>query len=151
MVDPIPSNYPRVSVSLCVDGGAEAIDFYTKILGATERLRMDHGGKIGHAELTIGDSLIMVNDEYPEMDIVGPKIVGGTPVTLTVYVEDVDTAFAAALDAGATELRAVENQFYGDRSGQLLDPWGHRWNIASHVEDVDPAEIERRAAQMAEG
>jgi PhnB protein len=151
MVDPIPSNYPRVCVSLCVDGGAEAIDFYMKVLGATERMRMDHDGKVGHAELTIGESVIMINDEYPEMDIVSPKTIGGTPVTLTVYVDDADTTFAAAIAAGATELRAVEDQFYGDRSGQFLDPWGHRWNVASHIEDLDLAEIERRAAQMAEG
>jgi PhnB protein len=151
MVDPIPSNYPRVSVSLCVDGGAEAIDFYMKVLGATERMRMDHDGKVGHAELMIGDSVIMINDEYPEMDIVSPKTIGGTPVVLTVYVDDADATFAAALAAGATELRPVEDQFYGDRSGQFLDPWGHRWNVASHIEDLDLAEIERRAAQMAEG
>ena len=104
------------------------------------------GGKIGHAELEIGDSLIMLADEDVERDIRGPKAVGGTPVTMSVYVEDVDDVFERALNAGATALSPVEDQFYGDRSGQFEDPFGHRWNVATHVEDVSPDEMARRVA-----
>lgn len=151
-VNPIPDNYPRVSPYLQIDGAAAAIDFYTEVFGAKERGRMGGpDGKIGHAELEVGDSLIMLADEYPDMDIVGPKTIGGTPVTISIYVEDVDAVFAKALAKGATETRPIENQFYGDRSGQFLDPWGHRWSVASHVEDVPPDEMERRAAAMAQG
>jgi PhnB protein len=145
-VKPFPADYPRVIASLSIDGASDAIDFYADVLGATERMRMDApDGRIGHAELQIGESVIMLADEYPEMGYVGPKKVGGTPVTLIVYVEDVDDAFARALAGGATEVRAVENQFYGDRSGQFEDPWGHRWNVATHVEDVSPDEMAKRA------
>ena len=148
-VDPIPTNYPRVTAYLSIDGATEAIDFYRDILGATERGRMPGpDGKIGHAELEIGSSLIMLSDSFPDMGAPTPKALGGSPVTLMVYVEDVDDAFQRAIEEGAKELRAVENQFYGDRSGQFEDPFGHRWNVASHVEDVPPDEMERRAAQM---
>jgi PhnB protein len=151
-VDPIPAGYPRLNPYLAVAGAAEAIVFYTKVLGATERMRMGGpDGKIGHAELQLGDSVLMLADEYPEMEVLGPKSVGGTPVTLSLYVEDVDATFAAAIAEGARELRAVEDQFYGDRSGQFEDPWGHRWSVQTHVEDVPPDEMERRAAAMGEG
>jgi PhnB protein len=147
-VKPIPDGYPQVSPYLIVDRAKAAIDFYVQVLGATERMRMDGpDGKIGHAELQLGDSVIMLADEMPEMDIKGPKTVGGSPVTLSVYVEDVDATFDKAIKAGATSVRAVENQFYGDRNGQFEDPFGHRWSIASHVEDVPPEEMEKRAAQ----
>jgi PhnB protein len=147
-----PEGYPSVSPYLCVDGAAAAIEFYGKVLGARERMRMgEPAGRIGHAELEIGDSIVMLSDEFPEMNMRGPKSIGGTPVTLSVYVDDVDATFATAISAGATELRAVEDQFYGDRSGQFLDPWGHRWSIATHVEDVAPDEMERRAAKMMSG
>ena len=117
------------------------------MLGATERTRMAQpDGRIGHAELAIGDSVIMLSDEYPEMGIMGPKRLGGTPVTLSVYVPDVDATYRRALGAGATSVRAVEDQFYGDRSGQFLDPFGHRWSVATHIEDVPPEEMARRAA-----
>lgn len=149
MVKPIPDNYPQVSASLAVEGAAAAIEFYTTVLGATERMRMDMpDGRVGHAELTIGSSLFMVSDEFPEMDVRGPRAVGGTPVTLNVYVDDVDDTFAKALDLGATQLREVTDQFYGDRSGQFEDPFGHRWSVATHVEDVAPEEMERRMAAM---
>jgi PhnB protein len=148
MVKPIPDGYPRVSPSLSIDGAAAAIDFYKEVFGATERMRMDDGGRIGHAELQIGDSVIMLADEYPEMGIVGPKKVGGTPVFLSVYVEDVDATFAKAIELGATELRAVQDQFYGDRSGNFEDPWGHRWGVATHVEDVSEEEMTRRMEAM---
>jgi PhnB protein len=151
-VQPIPDGYPRVSPYLIVSGASDAIGFYTKVLGATERMRMaGPDGKVGHAELQIGDSVIMLADEFPEMGAVGPRTVGGSPVTIGVYVDDVDATFAAAIAAGAKELRAVENQFYGDRSGQFEDPFGHRWNVATHVEDVSPEEMARRAAEMAPG
>ena len=151
-VKPIPDGYPRVSPYLVVDGAAQAIDFYTQVLGATERMRMGGpDGKIGHAELEFGDSVVMLADEYPDMGYVGPKAVGGTPVTIGVYVEDVDKTFDAAVKAGAKALRPVEDQFYGDRSGQIEDPFGHRWSIQTHVEDVPPDEMQKRAAAMGGG
>lgn len=106
-------------------------------------------GKIGHAELQIGESIIMLADDHPEMNVRGPKAVGGTPVAISVYVEDVDAVFEVAVEAGAKELRPLENQFYGDRSGMFEDPFGHHWSVATHVEDVPPDEMEKRAAAMA--
>jgi PhnB protein len=151
-VKPIPEGYPQVTPYLHVDGASAAIDFYGKVFGANERFRMDGPeGTIGHAELELGDSIIMVSDEFPDRDVRGPKSVGGTPVTISVYVEDVDSVFEAAMEGGATELRPVENQFYGDRTGQFEDPFGHRWSIASHVEDVPPDEMEKRAAEAMSG
>jgi PhnB protein len=149
-VNPIPEGYPRVSPYLIVDGAAAAIEFYSSVLGATERMRMpDRNDKIGHAEVQIGDSVVMLADEYPEMGLRGPKSLGGSPVTISVYVEDVDDVFDRAVKAGATPLRAVKDEFYGDRSGQFEDPFGHRWSVASHVEDVPPEEMAERAAQAA--
>jgi PhnB protein len=117
-----------------------------------ERLRLaGPGGRVGHAELTFGDSLVMLSDEFPDMGVAGPSTVGGTPVTLSLYVEDVDATFEEALQAGATALRPVEDQFYGDRSGQFLDPFGHRWNVATHIEDVTPDEMASRSAKMLGG
>ena len=148
-VKPIPDDYPRVTPYLCVDGAAAAIDFMIEVFDATERMRISApGGMIGHAEVSIGDSLIMVSDEYPEMDVVGPKTIGGTAVTLSVYVEDADTTYAKAVAAGATAERPVETHFYGDRSGMFVDPFGHRWNVSTHVEEVDPDEMARRSAEM---
>jgi PhnB protein len=145
-VKPIPDGYPRVTPYLHVDGASEAIDFYSRVFGATERMRMPSpGGKVGHAELAIGDSLIMLADEFPEMGVLGPKAIGGTPVTISLYVEDVDDVFDRAIGAGASSLRAVEDQFYGDRAGQFEDPFGHRWSVATHVEDVPPDEMAERA------
>ena len=146
-VNPFPEGYPRVTPYLTVDGADAAIAFYTKVLGATERMRMPGpDGKLGHAEIEVGDSIIMLSDEWPDMNVRSPKSIGGTAVTIHVYVEDADAAFESAVAEGAKELRAVENQFYGDRSGQFEDPWGHRWNVATHVEDVPPDEMEKRAA-----
>jgi PhnB protein len=147
-VKPTPDGYPRVTPYLQVDGASAAIDFYTKVFGATERMRMPSpGGKVGHAELEIGDSLIMLADEFPEMGVLGPKTIGGTPVTISLYVEDVDDVFERAIAEGAVSVRGVENQFYGDRAGQLEDPFGHRWSVATHVEDVPPDEMAKRAAE----
>lgn len=152
-VKPIPDGYPRVIPYLSVDGASRAIDFYTSVFGAKERVRMDApGGKIGHAELEIGDSVVMLADAFPEMGGQTPKSIGGTPVTVMVYVEDVDDVFARAIGAGATSDRPVENQFYGDRAGQFEDPFGHKWFVATHVEDVEPEEMAKRAAAaMGEG
>ena len=150
MTNPIPEGYPRVTPYLIVDDGAAAIDFYTSVLGATERMRM--GGpddKVGHAELEIGDSVIMLADEHPEIGAHGPKTVAGTPVSLHVYVKDVDEVFRRAIDAGARSLQSVEDRFYGDRLGAFEDPFGHHWNVASHVEDVPPDEMSKRAEQAA--
>lgn len=151
MVDWKADNYPMVSVALAIDGAAAAIEFYKDVLGAVERVRYEHGGKVGHAELAFGESLVMVSDEYPDMGVLGPKAIGGTPATLSVYVPDADAAYAAALEAGATAVRPVEDHFYGDRSGQFLDPWGHRWNVATHVADVDSEELERGAMEAMGG
>jgi PhnB protein len=146
MVKPIPEGYPRVTPYLYVDGAADAIVYYCDVLGATERMRMaGPDGKVGHAEVQIGDSVVMLADEYPDMGVRGPRTIGGTPVALHVYVEDVDTVFERALKAGGKELRPVEDKFYGDRSGMFEDPFGHHWSVASHVEDVPPDEMMERA------
>jgi PhnB protein len=151
-VDPIPQGYPQVIPMLAVDGAAAAIDFYCKVLDATLRLRMDGpGDKVGHAELQIGTGVVMLADEFPEMDHRGPKSVGGTPVSIMVYVEDVDAVFQRALDNGARQVQPLEDKFYGDRSGTFEDPWGHRWDVATHVEDVPEDEMMRRAAEFNAG
>jgi PhnB protein len=152
MAKPIPDEYPQVMPYLIVDGASEAIKFYQGVFGATERMRIEGpDGKLGHAELQIGKAVIMLADENPGMNIEGPRSVGGTPVTIHVYLEDADAAFERAVQAGAKPLRAVEDQFYGDRSGQFEDPYGHRWNIATHVEDVSEDEMLRRAAEIGGG
>ena len=147
-VKPIPDGYPRVTPYLHVDGATRAIEFYSTVFGATERMRMPApGGRIGHAELQIGDTRIMLNDEFPDRKNFGPKSLGGTPFGLIVYTPDVDSAFKQAIAAGATEKMPVENQFWGDRMGTLTDPFGHSWSIATHVEDVPPEQFEERMAQ----
>jgi PhnB protein len=147
-VKPIPYGYPQVIPYLAVDGAAAAIDFYGKVFGATERARMSMpDGKVSHAELQLGDSVVMLADEFPEMGARSPKTVGGTPVTISVYVEDVDSVVDRAVQAGATILRPVEDQFYGDRLGQFEDPFGHHWSVATRIEDVSPEEMNKRAAQ----
>ena len=145
-VKPSPDGYPRVIPYLVVDGAAKALDFYTTVLDAKETVRMDGpDGKVGHAEVTIGDSVVMLADEFPEMGAIGPKTVGGSPVSLLVYVDDVEATFAKALKHGAKELDPLEDKFYGDRMGTFEDPFGHKWNVATHVEDVPPEEMEKRA------
>ncbi|THV41700.1 VOC family protein [Glycomyces buryatensis] len=144
-VQPIPTDSPRVMPYLFIDGATDAIEFYKSVLGAEERMRMEApGGKVGHAELKLGESVVMMADEFPDMGAIGPKNVGGTSVMLHVYVEDVDAVFASALASGAKQLQEVKNEFYGDRIGTFEDPWGHRWSVASHVEDVPPEEMQRR-------
>jgi len=150
-VKAIPDGYHSVTPYLIIDGAGTAIDFYKKAFGATEMFRMAQpDGRIGHAEIRIGDSQIMLADEYPEMDYLGPAKRGGSSVSLLVYVNDVDATFKQAIDAGAKEQRPVENKFYGDRMGTLEDPFGHVWHIGTHVEDVSAAEMEKRQAAMPE-
>lgn len=145
-VKPIPDGYPTITPYLIVRGAAAAIDFYRTAFGAVERLRMDApGGTIGHAELLIGGGLVMLADEMPEMGWSSPAAMGGTPVSLHLYVEDVDAVVGRALAAGATLSRPVADQFYGDRQGTVVDPFGHVWSISTHIEDVSPEEIRRRA------
>jgi PhnB protein len=142
---PVPDGYHTVTPYLIVKGAAEAIDFYCRALGATERMRLSSpDGKVGHAELQIGDSVVMLADEFPQMGALGPKSIGGSPVGLAVYVEDVDSRFERAVAAGAKVVRPVQDQFYGDRSGTFEDPFGHKWTFATHIEDVPPEEITRR-------
>ena len=144
-VQPIPDGYHSVTPYLIVKDAAKALDFYAKAFGAEELMRFPGpGGKVMHAEIKIGDSPIMLADEFPEMGHLGPSSRGGTTVSLMVYVRDVDAAFDKAVKAGGTVVRPVKNQFYGDRSGTLNDPFGHQWTISTHVEDVTPEEMQRR-------
>lgn len=148
MVDPIPAGYHSVTPYLVVDDGAAAMEFYKQAFGAEEVLRMPMGDRIGHAEIKIGDSHVMLADEWPDMDHLGPRSRGGTTVSLLIYVPDVDAAFARAIEAGGREDSAVADQFYGDRAGTLTDPFGHQWTLATHVEDVSIEECRRRLDEM---
>src|SRR3712207_6742438 len=151
-VKPIPDGYPRVTPYLIVEGGEAALEFYGRIFGARERMRMPAPeGKIGHAEIEIGDSVVMLADESPDMGALSPTTIGGSPVTLSIYVEDVDAVFEAALEAGATSVRPIENQFYGDRIGQFEDPFGHRWHVATPVEGGPPDEMGKRMGEAMGG
>jgi PhnB protein len=142
-----PEGYHSVTPYLVCDGAAQAIEFYAKAFGATELFRLPMGDKVGHAEIMIGDSHVMLSDEWPDMNLRGPKARGGPTASLMVYVDDVDAMFARAVTAGAAVESAVANQFWGDRTGTLVDPFGHRWMLATHVEEVPPEEMERRMAQ----
>lgn len=148
-VKPIPDAYHRVTPYLVVEGAAKAIEFYTKVFGAKEQMRMPApGGKIGHAELKIGDSVVMLADANPQMGYKSPGALGGSPISLLLYVENADDSVKRAVAAGAKVVRPVENQFYGDRMGGIEDPFGHQWYVATHVEDVSPEEMKRRMAAM---
>jgi PhnB protein len=143
---PIPDGYRTATPYLIVKGAADAIEFYKRAFGATEMLRMaDPQGRVGHAEIKIGDSVIMLADEHPPMGYRSPRSLGGSSVSILLYLEDVDGVFERAVKAGAKAQRPVMDQFYGDRSGTLEDPFGHVWTIATHVEDVEPEEMKRRA------
>ena len=145
----IPEGYHSVTPYLTMSDAARAIEFYKEVFGAKEIMRMDApGGKIGHAEIKIGDSHVMLADECPEMGERSPQTVGGSPVSLLLYVEDVDAVAETAVAAGAKLLEPLEDKFYGDRMGKLEDPFGHVWAIATHKEDVSPEEMEKRAAAM---
>lgn len=146
MTKPIPDGYRSVNLILTVDDGAKAIDFYKKAFGAKEISRLPMGDKIGHAELEIGDTRFMLNDEFPDHGNLGPNARGGASVGLIIYTDNVDSAFRQALDAGGTEIMPVADHFWGDRMGTITDPFGHKWSIATHVEDVPPEEFADRMA-----
>ena len=151
-VKPIPDGYHSVTPYLIIKGAADALEFYKKAFGATELFRMAQpDGRIGHAEIQIGDSRIMLADEYPEMTYVSPTTLGGSSVSIMLYVEDVDSVFKQAVAAGASEQRPLEDKFYGDRTGSLVDPFGHVWHVGTHKEDVTPEEMEKRLAAGAHG
>lgn len=144
-VRPVPEGYSTVTPYLIVAGAAGAIDFYTRVFNAKELMRFaGPEGTIGHAEIQIGDSRIMLADEHPQMGYRSPKALGGSATSIMLYVEDVDRVFKRAVDAGAKTHQELKDQFYGDRSGTVIDPFGHVWTIATHVEDVSPEEMQRR-------
>lgn len=148
-VERIPDECNRVIAYLAVGDAARAIEFYRQVFDADERVRLTTpAGLIGHAELAIGSSLFMLADEAPQMDHLGPRSIGGTPITMTVYVEDVDETYERAMARGAAPIRKPEDQFYGDRAGTFEDPFGHRWAVMTHIEDVAPDEMRRRADQV---
>jgi PhnB protein len=145
-VKPVPDGYHTATPYLIVSDAARALEFYQRAFGAKELMRFAApDGKIGHAEIKIGDSVIMLADEFPQMGYRGPKALGGSPVSILIYIDDVDARFARALAAGAVQTQPVEDKFYGDRSGTLVDPFGHVWTLSTHVEDVPPDELARRA------
>lgn len=146
-VKPIPDGYHNVTAYLIIKGAAAAIDFYKEVFGAVEVMRMPQpDGRIGHAELKFGDSFVMLADEFPEMSIVGPQTLGNTTIGLMLYVDDVDKVVERAVARGAKIKKPIETQVYGDRNATLEDPFGHKWTVAVHVEDVTPEEMERRMA-----
>lgn len=150
-VKPIPEGYHTATPYLITNNAESAIEFYKKAFGATEKMRLkdkDASGKIMHAEIMIGASTLMIADEFPDMNALSPQSLGGSPVSIHLYVEDVDAMFNQAVAAGAKVCRAVEDQFYGDRSGTLTDPFGHTWMIATHKEDVSLEEVEKRFAAL---
>ncbi|MFO0979196.1 MAG: VOC family protein [Planctomycetaceae bacterium] len=150
-VKAIPEGYHSVTPYLLVRGAQEAMAFYAKVFDAKEIMKLvGSDGRVGHAEISIGTSRVMLADEHPEMDFLGPQSRNGTTVTILLYVENVDEVFDRAIEAGATELRPLCDQFYGDRSGTLTDPWGHIWTIATHIEDVSKEEMDRRFREMFE-
>jgi PhnB protein len=141
----IPDGYHGATPYLCIKDAAKALEFYKKAFGATELMRMgEPGGKIGHAEIKIGEAIIMLADEFPDYGYLSPQSLGGTPVSMMIYVEDVDGFVNKAVSAGVKVLRPVEDQFYGDRSAHLEDPFGHKWHFATHIEDVRPEEMKKR-------
>jgi PhnB protein len=149
--NPIPDGYPRVTPSLIVRGAAKAIEFYGEVFQATERMRYPGpGGTVAHAEIQIGDSVVIVEDEFPDRGTKAPPAEGldGSPSFLFIYVDNVDAVIERAVKLGAKLQRPPENQFYGDRDGYIIDPFGHGWTIATHVEDVSEEELMRRMAQM---
>lgn len=144
MAKPIPEGYHSVTPYLIVDDAAGAIEFYKKAFGAEEKYRLPMGDRIGHAEIKIGDSFVMLADEFPDMGHLSPKSRGGATSSIVLYVNDVDTAFPKAIEAGATQDRPIEDQFWGDRMGSLTDPFGHKWSLATHTEDVPESELDAR-------
>jgi PhnB protein len=148
-VKSIPEGYEAAIPYLCVKNGSDVIDFYRRAFGAIEKYRIaDPSGKIGHAEIRIGDAVLLLADEYPEMGALSPQSIGGSPLAIQLYVEDVDAVAERAIAAGAKELRPVEDQFYGERAGQLEDPFGHKWRLSTRKENVSVDEIQLRAAKL---
>ena len=146
-VKPKPDGYSTVTPYLYIKGATAAIDYYKKVFGAQEIMRLEApGGMIGHAELKIGDSIIMLGDENPQWGTKSPTTLGGSATGMHVYVDDVDSVIQVAVDAGAQLIRPVKDQFYGDRSGTVIDPFGHIWSVATHIEDVSPEELNKRMA-----
>jgi PhnB protein len=151
-VKPIPAGHHTVTPYLAIRNAAKALEFYKTAFGATETYKLlMPDGRLGHAEVRLGDSVIMLSDEFPEFGGKAPDTLGGSPVSIHLYVEDVDAFVARALAAGARERKPVMDQFYGDRSGQLEDPFGHLWWVATHKEDVPPAELQKRVQAMCAG
>ncbi len=149
-VKPVPDGYHSVTPYLIISGAARALEFYKKVFGATEIFRFDGpNGTIAHAEIKIGDSMVMLSDEYGEMGFRGPQSIGGSPVGIMLYVDDVDRIFNRAVAEGASVKQPLEDKFYGDRAGTVVDPFGHLWTISTHKEDVSPEEMKRRMAAMA--
>ena len=152
MVKAIPDGYTSITPYLIVDGAARAIDFYKQAFGATELMRMPGpDGRIGHAELRIGNAVVMLADQHPEIGAHGPHKYGGSPTSLMLYTEDVDAVYNKAIGLGAKVERPLADQFYGDRTGGIIDPFGHRWYIATHKEDLTHEELEKRAAVATKG
>jgi PhnB protein len=148
-VNAVPKGYSTATPYLIIDGAAKALDFYKRIFGAKEKMRMPApGGKVGHAEIVIGNSMIMLADEHPEMGARSPRAFGGSGVGIMLYVEDVDSTVKKAVAEGARLVQPVEDKFYGDRTGTIEDPWGHSWHVGTHKEDVSDEEIKRRLAKM---
>ena len=143
-----PPGYHSVTPYLTVDDAEGAIDYYVRAFGAVEVMRLPMGGKIGHAEIKIGDSYVMLSDEWPDMDVLGPKTRGGPTASMMIYLPNVDAAFERAITAGGVVNKAVENLFWGDRMGTLIDPFGHKWTLATHVEDVPEEEMKRRMEEF---
>jgi PhnB protein len=149
-VKAVPQGYHSLTPYLIVDDAARALDYYARVFGARERIRMPGpGGKVGHAEIDLGGSVLMLADEAPDMGARGPRAYGGSAVSIMLYVDDVDATVKAAVAAGGRVLRPVEDKFYGDRSGTIEDPFGHQWHVSTHIEDVPPDELARRATAMA--
>ena len=148
MVKPIPDGYHSITPYLVVDDAKAAIDFYTRAFGAKEKFRLPMGDRIGHAEIQIGDSHIMLADEFPDMGHLGPKSRGGATSSIVLYVEDVNTAFPKAIEAGAQETKPLEDQFWGDRMGTLTDPFGHVWSLATNVREVSPEEMQQKMEEF---
>ena len=148
-VNAVPKGYSTATPYLIIDGAAKALDFYKHIFGATEKMRMPApGSKVGHAEIVIGNSMIMLADEHPEMGARSPRAFGGSGVGIMLYVEDVDSTVKKAVAEGAKLVQPVEDKFYGDRTGTIEDPWGHTWHVGTHKEDVSDEEMKRRLAKM---
>jgi PhnB protein len=146
MAKPIPDGYHTVTPYIPVDGAADAIEYYKRAFGAKERMRMNApDGSIAHAEIEIGDSLVIVSDPFPQSTVKSPRSLGGTSASIFLYVKDVDAVVKQAVEAGAEIVMEPQDQFWGDRFGTITDPFGHTWSVATHIEDVPPGEMAERA------